>query len=469
MSIRIIPEASESQRARSVFELTAPDALKSGLPFGALIVFTLLTFLNLPNRIEALGFIRPTVLMLLLMTGLLVGHAQALSPKWSIRGARWFWYLLTYIVVTLPLVVYPGSVLSKNFEIFAKWAVFFPLVIAFADTERRLRIFVYVFVGCTLVRCLEPLLLHVTQGYWGSHAYWDNAGDGMERLAGAPTDLVNPNGLAFLCVTALPFLHYWANCRGAGWPRKLIYALLGPALVYALILTASRSGLLALGLEVVVFALFSKRRTLALAGLALAVVMVLPHLTGDQLDRYASIYDKNARNATTAQGRIEGMQQNIELVTAHPVFGYGLGTSLEAAFNFQGGTHYAHNLYLEVLIELGVGGFIIMMGYLGSLWRTCRMMVGSIRKLETQLPDGHILLWLPKVLLLWVAMCLFFSFFSFGLSGYEWYLVGALGGVSERLMQTRLRQEAQPAEASEPAFPAPRIPRTFSRRRLSRT
>ena len=33
----------------------------------------------------------------------------------------------------------------------------------------------------------------------------------MERLSGAPYDIVNPNGLAFIIVSVLPFYYYYAE------------------------------------------------------------------------------------------------------------------------------------------------------------------------------------------------------------------------------------------------------------------
>src|SRR5690606_1226423 len=110
-------------------------------------------------------------------------------------------------------------------------------------SDKRLKWALVVFVGCQVIRVLEPLYLNITDGYWGSKTHL-GGGEFASRLAGAPTDVINPNELGFVIVTAIPFLHYLLFSRG--WICKLIYLSLMPALMYALILTMSRGAFLAL-------------------------------------------------------------------------------------------------------------------------------------------------------------------------------------------------------------------------------
>ena len=446
-------------------ELVDSTALTVALPFGAVIFFTIFTFLNLPYRIHALGAIRPTVIATIFFTIIIITNADALRAKFDNQSTRLLIWLVAWVIITFPLVRYPGSILHKNFEIFAKWAIFFPLIVAFVDNERRLRIFVYVFVAITVFRCLDPLYLHYADGYWGSKAYWNSSGHFMNRLSGARWDVVDPNGLAEICAVAVLFLHNWSMCSGATRRRKLVYFCLAPLLVWTIILSGSRSGFLALALNVLLIIWFSKRRALGIAVILLSALIIIPQLSPIQRDRFESIYDSHTKNASTTEGRIIGLEQNLRLFMRRPLFGFGLGTSLEASFNYQGGDHMAHDIYTQTLIELGIGGFIIMMGYMISVYRTALRMLRAMRNNQGALPPGHILLWLPRTLLIWAAMNFFFDLASYGLSSYEWYFLGGLTLVTCRLLEARLQNKVpEGAERLLSKDQPSLIPRLHSRR-----
>ena len=114
--------------------------------------------------------------------------------------AKQLWILLAYIIVTLPFVEWPGSALH-NLENFAKSLCFFFFVVATVDTTRKLKILVTVYTATQVWRVLEPLGMHIQSGYWGSFTSLGNW-EYMDRLAGSPYDIINPNGLGFVIILA---------------------------------------------------------------------------------------------------------------------------------------------------------------------------------------------------------------------------------------------------------------------------
>jgi O-antigen ligase len=243
--------------------------------------------------------------------------------------------------------------------------------------------------------------------------------------------------------------------RGAGWVRKAIYCVLAPAILYALVLTASRSGMIGLGLVVLGIIYFAKRKSLGIVVVVCAIAWAIPHLNANQVDRYSSIVDSNTNQAGGVQGRITGIENNILLWANHPFVGYGLGTSGEASWKEQGDSHLAHDIYAETLIELGLGGFFIMMAYLYSIGKVTSSMIKSIKQTGDNLPEGHVLLWLPKALFVWTIMCYIFSIASYGLSEYQWYLVGGLSMVCYRMLSIRNTAFAQGSSEAIPSSPSP--------------
>jgi putative inorganic carbon (hco3(-)) transporter len=120
--------------------------------------------------------------------------------------AKRLWILLGYIVVTIPFVEWPGSVLH-NLEPYLKSLCFFFFVVATVDTTRKLGTLLAVFVATQVWRVLEPLSMHLLSGYWGDAASLGNW-QSMDRLSGSPYDVVNPNGLGFVIIMTLPMLHF---------------------------------------------------------------------------------------------------------------------------------------------------------------------------------------------------------------------------------------------------------------------
>lgn len=385
------------------------------------LLFVVSWFLHLGSRLPILGSIRFDMLLVLTLLIFLCSdtHEQPEKKKKeqvARGGTRKIIYgLIIYVLLTLPLVEWPGSVLNHGLTNFIKAIIFYFFTIKFVRTTRQLKIFIIVFVLCQLFRIVEPMYLHLTQGYWGSQAYI-GGGQMMNRLGGAPADIINPNGLAFVILTVIPFLYYFLSY--SGWTKICVPPLFAVS-VYALQLTASRSGMIALLLVLIAFFIKSKRKVLLLFISFLSATILFSALDANQRDRYLSIVDSHSKNAATAQGRITGIQSNFTVAMRKPLFGHGLGTSKEANANFANHNQRAHNLYAEVAQELGFVGLGIFLFY---IWRVIKQVGPQMKVLSTQFGPDHFFSRLNNSLKVWFVMNLFFSLASYGLSSYEWYL-----------------------------------------------
>ena len=113
---------------------------------------------------------------------------------------------LIYIIITLPIVEWPGSVLNSGMEGFIKAIIFFYFTITLVDTEKKLKIIVWLFMIMQIFRVMEPLYLNLTEGYWGSATFV--SGTFEQRLSGSRSDVINPNELGYLAVVCVIFLYY---------------------------------------------------------------------------------------------------------------------------------------------------------------------------------------------------------------------------------------------------------------------
>src|SRR5690554_1425467 len=392
----------------------------SAFCFGAYMYFLIDFFLHLSARIPGYGIIRPTLLLVAIISMSLSAQRDRQKDISKNPAYRAILFLIGYIFVSLPFVEWPGSVIKNNLPEFVKAIVFFFFTVFVIDSEKRLRIFLIVFVGCQVIRVLEPLYLNLTQGYWGSQTYL-GGGEFAQRLAGAPSDVINPNELGFVIATAFPFLYYllWLG----RWKAKLLFLCLVPLLLYALILTMSRGAMIAM-VVVAWFILKDSNRKifLILVGIATLVAM-WSVMSPDQKDRYLSLVDSDAKQAATADGRLQGMINEFKIGLERPIFGHGLGTTGEAKFHLKGRSQAAHNLYAELLMEIGAIGLFIFIHYMRSVYRIFK----DNLIMAKGLPEEKVFyVRLNKAIVALFWMYAVYSMNYWGLSVYYWYLLGGL-------------------------------------------
>ena len=389
------------------------------------LVYVTSYFLHLGERIPALGNIRFDLILVILTTASIILLKEKDAQFRLDRSGVILLGLLLYIVASLPFVQWPGSVMRFGLENYFKVIVFYFFTVMTITRESRLKTFIMVFVSCQAFRVLEPMYLHWTTGYWGDNTFMGD-GEMMNRLAGSPYDVINPNGLAYVTVTVVAYLYHL--CPLLPGALKVVGYTALPVMVYALVLTGSRSGMIALVGVAAVTILTSRRKALLLVAAGIAAVFAFQNLGEMQQERYLSIYRDDVRGASTAQGRIDGIVKDIEVAMNNPIFGHGLGTSLEANYNIGRSVFRSHNLVMEVWQEIGLVGLLIFSFFVAT---GIRNLIRTLKRIGQEADKP--LLGLAKGIRAWLVLNLIFCVFSYGLSSYSWYLFGGLSVVVMRL------------------------------------
>jgi O-antigen ligase len=416
----------------------------SSLGFGLYLVFMCSWFLHVPARYPVLEGVRADLSLVVLIFLLCLGSGGGEHAAVKLSTKTRLWLLVIYAAVAIPLVEWPGSVVKVGYPKFFKAFVFYYFTATLVKTPKRLNYVLIVFLACMTFRVLEPLYLHETTGYWGSSATTESGS--LYRLSGAPSDVVNPNGLAFIILTVLPFMHYLTEGSSVG---RLMYVGLLPPMLYALILTGSRSGMVGLlGMFGLVWLKSSRKIPLLLAALAI-VAFALPRMSADFADRYLSLVDDKSENAGTVELRKEHLKANWDVAMKRPLFGFGLGTSREANFHFGTTDQASHNLYIETVQEIGLVGLVMFLGVLTSVLGALRQAARSFRQ---SADPPAVLKGLVPALQVFIGMNILFSFASYGLSSYEWYFAAGLTEVIVRLSRTVETPPVQQASSPEAAF-----------------
>ena len=404
------------------------------LKFLLYLLFTVSYFLNLPVRLAILGKIRFDLLLVGVITCLIVVNLGKRKTKnESDSASKSLYVLIFYIICSIPFVEWPGSVIRQNFYIFSKAVIFYFFTLHIIDNEEKTKIFLTVFVFCQIFRIVEPTWLHITTGYWGSATY---IGTGFsDRLSGAPYDTVNPNGLAFIIVMILPIFHFLT--KDSNFKLRLLYYLFIPICIYSLILTQSRSGLIGLVVVITGILVKSKKKILWTALTIITALILWGSLDQVHRERYISIdiFRTNVTGHESAQGRIDGWIFGFMVFLNKPFFGHGLGTSAEAGWNIMKQGQIAHNMYIEILQELGIIGLIIFIFFVKNIFTNFFVVIKELGIVSNR---SQFLINLIQALEIVIVLMIIFSFASYGLSVYTWYLFGGLSASIYQLFEGRV-------------------------------
>lgn len=381
------------------------------------MIFIVDMLLHVTARIPGIGVIRPTILMVLILTTLLISQGRITRTREKSPICSALMALIIYLIVSVPFVSYPGSVLRASVPIFVKAVVFFYFTMSIIDTPKRLKIFLFVYLGCQIFRVLEPLFLNITQGYWGSSTYM-GGGEFASRLAGAPYDVINPNELGFVIVGIIPFLHFLLSPRG--WKCKFLYAGLMACLMYALILTMSRGAFIALVVVAWVVFINSERKVLLAFIGVLSLVAAYSVMNPVQKDRYFSLFSSDSKQSASRDGRFKGMVKEFTLGLDRPIFGHGLGTTPESKFHAFGKRQASHTMYAELLIEIGFIGMFLFLRFVILVYKETKKIQDIISPHCVEMIRMHAAI----MTLFW--MYVVYSINYWGLSQSYWYLLAGL-------------------------------------------
>ncbi len=379
-------------------------------------VYQLEFFLHFSARFKFIGVMRPTVLLFLIVTFLLFSQKDKLKARLGHPILTAYGSFLLLLLFTLPFVSFPGSVIKNNIPVFLKAIVFLYFAAFILDTPKRFKWALIVFVCCQVFRVLEPLFLNITQGYWGDSTNID--GEFADRLGGAPADVINANELGFVIATVIPFLHYYL--LPLSWKYKLLYFALLPPLLYALLLTMSRGAFLAL--LVVGWIIFkeSKRKMMLICAAVAIVIAALGVMNDNQRDRYLSLVSSDSKQSKSKEGRIKGMKTEFMIGLTRPVFGHGLGTTAETKTHNGYKPQAAHNMYAEILIEVGFVGMFFLFRFIRRLYQQISFSFEMTQNTDEFYQTT------AKILKVVFWMFIVYSINYWGLTQYYWYNLAGL-------------------------------------------
>ena len=159
-------------------------------------------------------------------------------------------------------------------------------------------------------------------------------------------------------------------------------------MVGTVFLSGSRGGMLSVFAELAVLAiiLFRQRRSLRIAvglvAFSIVLISLLVWLGGKELTNTVGSISTEARGEISGGVRLSIAKDGIRMFTHRPVLGWGLGTFPVAYPQFRSFytnfvVNEAHNDYVQLLSEMGVLGFGIMLWYLLLVFRQAQRKISN--------------------------------------------------------------------------------------------
>jgi hypothetical protein len=274
--------------------------------------------------------------------------------------------LLPAVVLSNILGGNTDMVLDNATEMF-KVLIYFALMLALLTSVAELRRFLYWFsVFAVVLGGVAVLRYHAdvatpqvqvedegpkrkaNSSFVVDHMRDPNTGQQIvvQRMCG--TGIFNdPNDLAVALVSALPLCLFWITDPQRRYCRPL-WIVAAVVCVYALMMTHSRGGFLALmaGLAMFLHTRFGGRRTLLIG------LILLPVLLGVFAGRMTSLSTSDG----TGQSRIQLWSDYLQYFIHAPLFGIGMGNYHTVS------SHVAHNSYIHCYAELGIVGGTLFVG-----------------------------------------------------------------------------------------------------------
>lgn len=328
-----------------------------GLPFGLFVLVNASLFVRPAEVVPALEG-QPIYEMLILAC--LATAFPSVAQQFTLRGlkARPISMCVFGLLAAVPLslVFRDGlrSALEPTVEFF-KVVLYYLLLVAVINSPVRLRQFftwLLVFIaGLTVLALLQfheviniPALAAVRERTMDPETGEEFS---IPRLCGAGI-FANPNDLARILAIGVGLALYQLSQR-----RSALFAPVGLGLIglfgYAMLLTHSRGGFLALLATVLVLldALLGRRKALAVAAVGLPVLLLL----------FAGRQTELGTTEGSGQQRIQLWSAGLAALRESPVVGIGRDKYPEVT-----GGLGAHNSFVDAFVELGLVGGPLFLG-----------------------------------------------------------------------------------------------------------
>jgi O-antigen ligase len=339
--------------------------------------------------------------------------------------------LLAHMILTIPFAYWRGGAYDTVVNKFSKGPIVALLIALVVTHVFELRKLLFIQSATVALIAVASVIVHRTQ-------------DG--RLMGIQKGILeNPNDLAINIAISLPLCMAFMFAARGGF-RKILWALGMLCMVYAVVATYSRSGMIATVITSVIclweFGVKGKRTMLLLsAGLIALAALGIALVTPRYFIRIESLYKGNIEGSDdrgSLEARSELLKESLWLMAHHPILGVGPGNFPVVTQEWR----VAHNTYTELGAEGGLPALFLFVALLIMSLRKIR----AVQKLPGYARDTSIRLWTGA---LWAAMAAYVAGAMFASTEYNLFPYFMVGYICA-LYNIAARAERSTDDSGEP-------------------
>jgi len=191
----------------------------------------------------------------------------------------------------------------------------------------------------------------------------------------------DPNYEALSLVMTVPLAIWLASYEDRNF-WKWVGRICAPILAFAVFVSQSRGGLLALVVMAVLAWANSRHKMRLVVGFTVAVAFMFAIGPSQMIKRLEQIQFQGQAETgaeVSTRARVELARAGVRMMESHPLFGVGLGQFQPAEFHYnpllislEAHPHIAHNTYVQLGAEGGVPTLVLYLAILGVTLSTCR-------------------------------------------------------------------------------------------------
>lgn len=315
--------------------------------YGAISYFIILNS-KLGDMYPALGALRFELIAAIVVLVSIVLQKEGLKNIFPGRNElnRPLWIL--FVVGMVSVVQAVDVTYSWNMGGYGllKLVLFYIMVVASINDRNDFVKMVWAFVLITSWTAYEPVVNYLS-GAGEKQGYGEIA---IGRFGAASGHVALANTLN----QGIPLMFFWTlSCKK--WRKLFSWALLA-LVVVGVVFTKSRGGfigLIAIGAGLV---FFSKNRIKSCIVVVCLFIFMIPFAGQDYLAHMSTITQGHAASRS-ASDRYLGLVNGVSMMIKRPILGVGIGCYPRARSIYFNYFFYSHNLYGELLGELGLASF----------------------------------------------------------------------------------------------------------------
>lgn len=348
---KLLKKISEHSLLRTVFDKTAGKLGYSNL-LALIFAAMFLCYGTWWNNMYALIFA-------VLMFAALVYKCRDNQMKPSQMD---FFVVLFIISIVLGVIAAPNKSDAVRVALFAVTALLFMLCTALSlDSENKVSGFLKIISVAIAVTAVVAIIQRLMEIEVNQEFVDVSANEGMPGRVFSTME--NPNNYAEILVLFMPFMYaLFTNAKKGA--AKLLWVVVTAVTLVALVMTYSRSCYVAIALATVVFVLiYDFRLILPLMAVAVIAIPFMPETVMNRILTIGSLQD------SSNSYRLYIWDTCVNLIVNYGVSGLGIGPEAFAAL-YKPSAHMAavkaphsHMLYMELILEFGIMGFIGFFAY----------------------------------------------------------------------------------------------------------